>query len=114
MSTFEEMLADARDIMTVKKVFGEPYQSNGVTVIPAASIRGGLGGGEGEGSDSTPAGRGGGMGISARPIGAYQIKGDQVAWIPAIDLTRIILTGQIVVVTALLVVRSVLRRRRRS
>jgi hypothetical protein len=54
------------------------------------------------------------MGISARPIGAYQIKGDQVVWVPAIDITRIIVTGQVVVITALLVLRSVLRRRRRS
>lgn len=114
MGAFENMLADAREVMTVQRVFGEPYESSGVTVIPAASIRGGLGGGEGEGNDTTPSGRGGGMGVMARPIGVYQIRGDNVTWVPAIDLTRIIFTGQIVAITALLVLRSVLRRRPRS
>lgn len=114
MSVFEEMLADARDIMTVKRVFGEPYQSNGVTVIPAASIRGGLGGGEGEGNDTTPSGRGGGMGMTARPIGVYEIRGDKVTWVPAIDLSKIIFTGQVVVITALLVLRSALKRKPRT
>ena len=33
-------------------------------MIPAASVRGGFGGGEGEGSEDTPAGRGGGMTVS--------------------------------------------------
>lgn len=114
MSEFDQWIAEAKDVMTVRKVFGEPYQSNGVTVIPAASIRGGVGGGEGEASATTPAGRGGGMGISARPIGVYEIRGDKVIWVPAIDLTRIIFTGQVVVITALLVLRSALRRRKRG
>lgn len=113
MAKFEDMLTETKDLVTVKNVFGEPYQSNGVTVIPAASVRGGLGGGEGEGTDTAPAGRGGGMGLSARPIGAYRIKGDDVSWIPAVDVTRIITTGQIVAIVALLVARSVLRKRRR-
>lgn len=59
-----------------------------------------------------PAGRGSGMGVSARPIGAYRIKGDQVAWIPAVDVSRIVVTGQVVAIVALLVLRSVLRRRK--
>lgn len=113
MTQLEEMLAETKDLLTVKKVFGEPYQSNGVTFIPAASVRGGMGSGEGEGSDTAPAGRGGGMGITARPIGAYRIKGDDVSWIPAVDVTRIITTGQVVVIVALLVMRSILRKRKR-
>lgn len=113
MTQLEEMLAETKDLVTVKKVYGDPYQSNGVTLIPAASVRGGMGGGEGEGSDSEPAGRGGGIGIAARPIGAYRIKGDDVSWIPAVDVTRIITTGQVVVIVALLVFRSILRKRRR-
>ena len=30
-----------RDAVTIKKVFGEPLQKNGVTVIPAAKVMGG-------------------------------------------------------------------------
>lgn len=113
MSRIDELTANSRDAFTVERVYGEPYQSNGVTVIPAASIRGGFGGGEGEGSEDTPAGSGGGMGISARPVGAFQIKGDQVSWIPAVDVSRIIVTGQVVVIIAALVIRSIARKRRR-
>lgn len=109
MSQFEEIFTETQDLVTVKKVYGEPYQSNGVTLIPAASVRGGMGRGEGEGSGTTPAGRGGGMGISARPIGAYRIKGDDVVWVPAVDLSRIIVTGQLVAIVAMLVIRSILK-----
>jgi uncharacterized spore protein YtfJ len=112
MSQIDELLSQATNSLTVKRVYGEPYQSNGVTVIPAASVRGGLGGGEGEGSEDTPAGRGGGMGVSARPIGVYQIKGDQVTWIPAVDVSKIVITGQMVAMVALLVIRSIMRRRK--
>lgn len=111
MSQFDELLTETKDLITVKKVYGEPYQANGVTLIPAASVRGGMGSGEGEGTESTPAGRGGGMGISARPIGAYRIKGDDVAWVPAVDMSRIIFTGQIVAIVAFLVIRSILKTR---
>jgi uncharacterized spore protein YtfJ len=111
VSQFEEMMTETKDLITVRKVFGEPYQSNGVTVIPAASVRGGMGSGEGEGSEHSPAGRGGGMGISARPIGAYRIKGDDVVWVPAVDLSRVIVTGQMVAIVALLVIRSILKAR---
>lgn len=112
MSQIDDLLAGAKDTITVKRVYGDPYQSNGVTVIPAASLRGGWGGGEGEGNEDTPAGRGGGMGLSARPIGVYQIKGDSVTWVPALDLSRIVVMGQVVVIVAMLVLRSVLRRRK--
>lgn len=111
VSQFEQMMTETKDLITVKKVFGEPYQSNGVTLIPAASVRGGMGSGEGEGSEHAPAGRGGGMGIAARPIGAYRIKGDDVVWVPAVDVSRVIVTGQMVAIVALLVIRSILKAR---
>ena len=34
-----EVLNHARDAMTVKRVFGDPYEKDGVTVIPSASSR---------------------------------------------------------------------------
>jgi hypothetical protein len=39
------------------------------------------------------------------------IKGNTVSWRPAVDLNRIVIGGQIVVIVALLVLRSVLRHR---
>jgi hypothetical protein len=49
--------------------------------------------------------------MTARPVGAYQIKNGEVSWVPAADITRVIIMSQIVVVVALLVVRSILRSR---
>jgi uncharacterized spore protein YtfJ len=111
MKTFDEILTVAQDAITVKRVYGEPYEQNGVTFIPAAAVRGGGGAGEGEPTEETPGGRGVGIGISARPIGAYQVKGDEVSWVPAPDMTKVIITGQIVAIVALLVIRSIFRKR---
>ena len=111
MTKVEEILSDARDTLTVQRVFGEPIVHNGVTIIPAAAVRGGGGGGEGEPGEGAPGGSGGGFGMSARPVGAYQIRGDEAVWLPAADTTRVILVAELLGIVALLVVRSVLRRR---
>jgi uncharacterized spore protein YtfJ len=39
----------ASDILSVKRVFGEPYEHGGVTIIPVAKVMGGSGGGGGHG-----------------------------------------------------------------
>ncbi len=96
--------------MTVRRVFGEPYEKNGMTVIPAARVQGAGGGGGGEG----PGGEGGtgtGFGLSAKPFGVFLIKDDDVVWRPAIDVNRAILGGQIVAIAALLVLRAVVKAR---
>lgn len=113
MTQFDDLLTGTKDLVTVRRVYGEPIVSNGVTLIPAAAVRGGMGGGEGDNPQGGGTGRGGGMGITARPVGAYRIKGDDVAWVPAVDTSKVIFTGQIVVIVALLAFRSILKRRRR-
>ncbi len=112
MMKLDELMAEARDTITVRRVYGEPYEKDGVTLIPAASVRGGGGAGEGEGGGSAPAGAGGGFGVMARPVGAFVIRGDDVSWIPAADTTRVIIVGEAVGIVALLVIRSILRARR--
>lgn len=125
MSTFSKVLEQAGDSIGAKRVFGEPYEKNGVTVIPAARIMGGVGGGEGEapkpdGEEGEEAagrrasGAGGGYGLSGGPAGAYVIKGDDVKWIPAIDVNRLMLGFQIVMVVFLLTVRSISRARAKA
>jgi uncharacterized spore protein YtfJ len=110
-----ELLQQTRDTLTVTKLFGEPHERNGVTVIPVAAVRGGGGGGRGEGPGpegvGTGSGSGGGFGLTAKPAGVYVIEGDRVSWRPAVDVNRIVLGGQIVMIVALLVLRSVLRHR---
>ena len=78
MPDVNELLGGAQDAITVKRVFGDPIETEGVTVIPAAKV----GGGGGGGGDNENNG-GGGFGLGARPVGAYVIKGDDVKWVPA-------------------------------
>jgi uncharacterized spore protein YtfJ len=110
----QETLAQARDAMTVKRVFGEPYEKNGVTVIPAARVQGGAGGGGGEGSEGQGKGSGSGFGLAARPVGAYLIRGDEVTWRPAVDLNRIVVGAQVVAIVALLTIRTMVKARTKA
>jgi len=110
----QEMLTGARDAITVGRVYGEPFEKNGVTILPAASVRGGGGGGSGESPQGEGKGTGGGFGVTARPVGAYVIRGDEVRWEPAVDVTRMALMGQAVAVIALLVIRSIVKSRAKT
>ena len=85
-----DMMASLQDAMTVSRVFGQPYERDGVTVIPAATVRGGAGGGSGRKRETGEEGDGGGLGLVARPAGAYVIKGGEVTWQPAVDVNRIV------------------------
>ena len=87
----QETIAKARDAITVKRVYGDPYERDGVTVIPAAAVGGGAGGGSGESVEPNKgSGGGSGYGMGARPVGAYVITGGQVRWQPAIDVNQIL------------------------
>jgi uncharacterized spore protein YtfJ len=90
MMDVQETIAKARDAITVKRVYGDPYERDGVTVIPAAAVGGGAGGGSGESVEPNKgSGGGSGFGMGARPVGAYVITGGQVRWEPAIDINQI-------------------------
>jgi uncharacterized spore protein YtfJ len=49
------------DALTVKRVFGEPYEKDGVTIIPAARVQGGAGAGGGEDPQGQSKGSGSGL-----------------------------------------------------
>jgi uncharacterized spore protein YtfJ len=110
----QELMTQARDAMTVKRVFGDPYEKNGITVIPVAKVQGGARGGDGEGPEGTGRGSGSGFGINARPVGAYLIRGDELAWRPAVDLNKVIVGGQVVAIVALLTIRAIVKARASS
>lgn len=110
-SDVRQTIEGARDVMSVRRVFGDPYEKNGVTVIPAARVQGGAGGGGGDGPGGEGAGIGAGFGVIARPIGAYVIRGEDVDWRPAIDVNRVILGGQLIAIAALLLARTVVKSR---
>lgn len=94
----------ARDVLTVRRVYGEAVERDGVTIIPAANVRGGGGGG-----GDVAGNGGGGFGVSASPAGAYVIREGRVRWEPALDLNRVIFMGQIAGIVLLLTVRSVVK-----
>ena len=80
----DEMIRGTQDAMSAKRIYGEPIERDGLTIIPAAKVSGGGGGG----GDAEHNG-GGGFGVRARPVGAYVIKDGEVSWEPALDLNRI-------------------------
>lgn len=87
-----EAILKARDALTVERVFGTPYETDGVTVIPAAIVIGGGGGGNGHDPHGQE-GESGGFGLISRPAGAYVIKDGQVRWRPAVDVNRAVLVA---------------------
>jgi uncharacterized spore protein YtfJ len=99
-----EMLEGAREAMTVKRVYGDPIEREGLTILPAAVVRGGGGGG----GDAQNNG-GGGFGLSAHPVGVYVVKGGEVEWEPAVDVNRLSMMGIFAGIVALLVLRSVVK-----
>ena len=129
----ENLLMKAGENLSVRRAFGTAYQTDDLLIIPVAIVAGGGGAGTararrgnptadpgsppGEGvtaHDITPqdpgrADAGGGFGGLVLPSGAYIVKGDQVRWVPAVDVT-------IVAVASLSLVRMLARtwtRRRR-
>jgi len=118
-----EVLNQARDAMTVKRVFGDPYEKEGVVVIPVANVMGGAGAGGGPRAGDQPAsadeealaegardsGYGMGYGLRASPAGVYVIKGGEVEWKPALDMNRLTLQRAGVAIVALFVLRSIIR-----
>ena len=116
----ENLLAQVADNLSVRRAFGAAYEKDGILIIPVAIVAGGGGGGTGHNrhrepaagpdnppetpataataDDSTPQGSGrteagGGFGGLVLPSGVYIVKGDQVRWVPAVDVTITVLAS---------------------
>ncbi|WP_086853390.1 hypothetical protein [Amycolatopsis kentuckyensis] len=83
-----QVVSAARDVFSARLVYGEPVERDGTVVIPAAAVYGGGGGGE-DGTGALPVREGAGLGVFARPVGAFVVRGETVTWVPAVDLTRL-------------------------
>jgi uncharacterized spore protein YtfJ len=103
-----KILDQVKEVVTGATVFGDPIEKNGVTVIPALKVRGGGGGGQ-----DTAENGGAGVGLDARPAGAFVISGGRVSWVAAIDVNRIVFMGQLVLLAAILSWRSVAKQKGR-
>lgn len=107
-----DTLREVVDNAAVGRVFGSPIQHGDLVVLPVAKVGGGGGGGSGTGpapDGQENGGTGGGFGITAKPLGVFVLKNGKVTWRPAIDVNRVILGGQIVAVTGLLVLRALIK-----
>lgn len=87
----DELTSTARDTLSARRVFTEPVERDGATVIGAATVGGGGGGGHGQ-DETGQQGEGGGFGLTARPVGAYILKDGNVRWVPAVDVNRLLAT----------------------
>jgi uncharacterized spore protein YtfJ len=111
----ENLLAKTSEDLSVRRAFGTAYEKDGLLIIPVAIVARGGGGGTSRtrrgnsparpdrpheagamAHDAAPDGSGpmeagGGFGGLVLPSGAYVVKGDQVRWVPAVDMTIVVL-----------------------
>lgn len=92
----QQAIGDAEQALEAHRVFGEPVRIDGGTLVPAAIVRCRAGGAQRRGSDGAA-----GFRFTAKPAGALVLRNGKVNWLPATDVNRIILGGQLVAVTAL-------------
>jgi uncharacterized spore protein YtfJ len=71
-------------------VFGSPVEREGVTVIPVATVRFGLGGGGGEDPSGGQSGEGGGGAGSGTPAGYIEIKDGHSRFVPLVHPARMV------------------------
>jgi hypothetical protein len=112
-----KLLMKASDDLSVRRAFGSAYEKDDILIIPVAMVAGGGGGGKGRpgrrdlaaGPDGAPEGdaaggdaipqdparvdAGAGFGGVVLPAGAYVVKGGQVRWVPAVDMTVVVLSS---------------------
>ncbi|MFB9364058.1 spore germination protein GerW family protein [Actinoplanes nipponensis] len=96
------------------KAFGPPVSQAGTIVLPVARVGGGGGGGGGTGpaeQGQPTGGTGGGFGMTAKALGVYVLRDGRVKWMPAVDVNKIIMGGQVVAVAGLLLARAIVQAR---
>lgn len=101
-----ETLQHISDLLGARRVYSDPVAHDGVVVIPAAQVAGGGGSERIEGEKAS-----GGMGLRARPVGAFEIRDGKTTWRAAFDWNRIIFRTQLICL-AVVVASAWLRRRR--
>jgi uncharacterized spore protein YtfJ len=122
----QELLKRVGQNLSVHRAFGTAYEKDGILIIPVALVAGGGGGGEApvmtssglvdpdagsrevdsDAAHETPTGSGAGFGGMVMPAGVYVVRGDDVRWKPALNVTLIALSS-------LSVIRLLLRLRAR-
>lgn len=100
-----ERLAEHLEHLGRDQVFGPPVVQGDTTLVPVARVRAGAGRRPGKG--------GGGVGVVARPVGAFSVSAEgRVSWHPVVDVNRIVAGGQLAVVALVALGVAAMRRRR--
>ena len=107
-----DVLTQARDSITVQRVFGEPIDHGHVTVVPVARV--GRWRWRGQRRRARRRARASATAWVPRLPGSTCIDDDHVKWQPAVDVNRVILGGQIVAIVLLLTIRALARMRARK
>jgi uncharacterized spore protein YtfJ len=94
----EPILERLHRLMSTVTVFGDPIEHNGLTVIPAARVTAGGGGGKGIDDGGERQGDGGGAGLLARPAGAFVITEGRVIWKPAVTIETVVTLAMMAVI----------------
>jgi uncharacterized spore protein YtfJ len=81
---------------TARIVYGEPIEKDGAVLLPAVWVAGGGGGGSEVGDEDGLERGGGGFGLFARPSGSWVVTGDGARWVPAVDLTAVVVAASLV------------------
>jgi uncharacterized spore protein YtfJ len=95
-------------------VFGAPVERDGVTVIPVAAIRSGIGGGGGSDPSKGQGGEGGGGGGSASAAGYIEIKEGRTRFVPVVHPARMLMLIGALTLAGLAIMRPLLAGRRPS
>ena len=111
MTQLQDILDKARESVSVREVFGEAIQNNGVTIIPVARVKGAGGGGTGTGTEGE--GTGQGYALQSEPVGVYVIRGDNVVWQPAVNVNKIVAGGQLIAILGILTAPRILKQFRK-
>jgi len=107
----DDILDKARHSASVRDVYGEPIEKDGMTIIPVARVSGAGGGGGGTGNEGE--GSGFGYGLRSEPVGVYVIKDGRMQWQPAVNVNRIIAGSFLVGIVAILRVPRIIKQARK-
>ena len=113
----DELLATLADRIGARfsaaTVYGTPIERDGVTVVPVAAVRFGVGAGGGSDPSKEQEGEGGGGG-GATPAGYIELKGGRSRFVPVVHPARMLALICCTVLAGLLIMRPVADRARAS
>jgi uncharacterized spore protein YtfJ len=87
-------------------VFGAPVERDGVTVIPVATIRFGIGGGAGSDPGKGQEGQGGGGAGQGSAAGYIEIKDGRTRFVPVVQPARMVLLFGTMLLAGLAILRT--------